>query len=143
MSGGADAEGKLRRAILGLLLLALAGTGTELMLLEHYEDAWQLVPLVLIGLGLVVTGWRLFRPGAGLRAFRAVMLLMVASGALGLFLHYRGNVEFELEREPTLAGLALFREAIMGATPALAPGAIMLFGLLGLASALEVGRQPR
>ncbi len=143
MIAGADAEGKLRRAILGLLLLALAGTGTELLLLEHYEDAWQLVPLVLIGLGLAVTGLRLFRPGSGLRAFRGVMLLMVASGALGLFLHYRGNVEFELEREPTLAGLALFREAIMGATPALAPGAMMLFGLLGLASALEVGRQPR
>ncbi len=143
MRAGADTEGRLRRAILGLLLLALLGTGTELLLLEHYEDAWQLVPLVLIGLGLAVTGWRLFGPGTGLRWFRIVMLLMVGSGALGLFLHYRGNVEFELEREPTLAGLALFREAIMGATPALAPGAMMLFGLLGLASALEVGRQPR
>lgn len=142
MIAGADAEGRLRRAILGLLLLALAGTGTELLLLEHYEDAWQVVPLVLIGLGLAVTAWRLFGPGTGLRAFRTVMLLMVASGALGLFLHYRGNVEFELEREPMLGGLALFREAMTGATPALAPGAMMLFGLLGLASALQVGRQP-
>lgn len=142
MSGAANAEGKLRRAIVGLLLLALAGTGTELLLLEHYEDAWQLVPLVLIGLGLAVTGWRLFRPGAGLGVFRAVMLLMLASGALGLFLHYRGNVEFELEREPTLAGLALFREAMTGATPALAPGAMMLFGLLGLASAWSFGPGP-
>jgi hypothetical protein len=142
VSGGAGAEGTLRRAILGLLLLALAGTGIELLLLEHYEDAWQLVPLVFIGLGLAVTGFRLFRPGSGLRAFRGVMLLMVASGALGLFLHYRGNVEFELEREPMLGGLPLFREAMTGATPALAPGAMMLFGLLGLASALQVGRQP-
>ena len=144
MSGAANGEGRLRRAVTGLLAMALAGTGAELLLLGHYEDAWQLVPLALIALGLLAMGWRAARPGtASLRAFRAVMVLMVASGALGLFLHYRGNTEFELERDPALAGFALIREAMTGATPALAPGAMMLFGLLGLASALEVRRQPR
>jgi len=144
VSGAAIGEGRLRRAVTGLLAMALAGTGAELLLLEHYEDAWQLVPLALIALGLLAMGWRAARPGtASLRAFRAVMVLMVASGALGLFLHYRGNTEFELERDPALAGFALIREAMTGATPALAPGAMMLFGLLGLASALEVRRQPR
>jgi hypothetical protein len=139
----AEGEGRLGRAVTGLLAVALAGTGAELLLLEHYEDAWQFVPLVLIALGLLAMGWRVARPGAtSLRAFRAVMMLMVASGALGLFLHYRGNTEFELERDPALSGFALFREAMTGATPALAPGAMMLFGLLGLASALEVRRQP-
>jgi len=144
VNGAAGAEGRLRRAVSGLLAMALLGTGAELLLLEHYEDAWQLVPLALIALGLLAMGWRAARPGAAsLRAFRAVMVLMVASGALGLFLHYRGNTEFELERDPALAGFGLFREAMTGATPALAPGAMMLFGLLGLASALEVRRQPR
>jgi len=144
VSGAANGEGRLRRAVTGLLAMALAGTGAELLLLGHYEDAWQLVPLALIALGLLAMGWRAARPGtASLRAFRAVMVLMVASGALGLFLHYRGNTEFELERDPALAGFALIREAMTGATPALAPGAMMLFGLLGLASALEVRRQPR
>ena len=138
MSGAANGEGRLRRAVTGLLAMALAGTGAELLLLGHYEDAWQLVPLALIALGLLAMGWRAARPGtASLRAFRAVMVLMVASGALGLFLHYRGNTEFELERDPSLAGLALFREAMTGATPALAPGAMMLFGLLGLVSAIR------
>jgi hypothetical protein len=60
------------------------------------------------------------------------MLLCVAAGLVGVFLHYRGNVEFELEREPLLRGLALFREAVRGATPALAPGAMAQLGLLGL-----------
>lgn len=144
MNDLAGGEGRLRRAVTGLLAMALVGTGAELLLLEHYEDAWQLVPLALIALGLIVTGWRVLRPGAAsLRAFRGVMVLMIASGALGLFLHYRGNTEFELERDPALAGFALFREAMTGATPALAPGAMILFGLLGLASVLEVGRQPR
>lgn len=144
MNGAAGGEGRLRRAVTGLLAMALVGTAAELLLLEHYEDAWQFVPLVLIALGLLAMGWRAVRPGAAsLRAFRTVMVLMVASGALGLFLHYRGNTEFELERDPALSGLALFREAMTGATPALAPGAMMLFGLLGLASALEIRRQTR
>jgi hypothetical protein len=136
VNGAAEGEGRLRRAVTGLLAMALAGTGAELLLLEHYEDAWQLVPLAHIALGLLAMGGRAVRPGrASLRAFRVVMVLMVASGALGLFLHYRGNTEFELERDPGLAGFALFREAMTGATPALAPGAMMLFGLLGLVSA--------
>jgi hypothetical protein len=136
--------GRLRRLLLALLAMGLAGTGLELLLLEHFEDVWQVVPLVLIALGLIVTGWRLLRPGPGnLRAFRLVMVLMLASGALGLFLHYRGNSEFELENTPGIAGFALFREAMTGATPALAPGAMILFGLLGLASALEVSGKPR
>jgi hypothetical protein len=143
VSDGARTEQRLRHALLALLAMALAGTGAELLLLEHYEDVWQLVPLALIGLGLASIAWRVLRPrGASLAAFRAVMLLLIASGAAGLFLHYQGNTEFELERAPELAGFALFREAMSGATPALAPGAMILFGLLGLVSALEVGRQP-
>jgi hypothetical protein len=54
---------------------------------------------------------------------------------VGTFLHYRGNVEFELELTPGIRGLALFREAITGATPALAPGAMIVVGLVGLAYA--------
>ena len=143
MSDGARTEQRLRHALLALLAMALAGTGAELLLLEHYEDVWQLVPLALIALGLAAIAWRVLRPrGASLAAFRVVMLLMIASGAVGLILHYQGNTEFELERAPALAGFALFREAMSGATPALAPGAMILFGLLGLVSALEVGRQP-
>jgi hypothetical protein len=60
------------------------------------------------------------------------MTLSVVSGLLGVFLHYRGNVEFELEHNPRATGWALFREAMMGATPALAPGVMVQIGLLGL-----------
>jgi hypothetical protein len=42
-------------------------------------------------------------------------------------------VEFELEMYPGLSGLELFREAMKGATPALAPGTMTILGLLGLA----------
>ena len=39
----------LRRFLLALLVLGLCGVGAELVALSHYEDSWQLAPLVLIG----------------------------------------------------------------------------------------------
>jgi hypothetical protein len=60
------------------------------------------------------------------------MALCVASGLLGIWFHYQGNVEFELEMYPTIGGVKLFWEAMKGATPALAPGTMIQLGLLGL-----------
>ncbi len=57
-------------------------------------------------------------------------LFMVASIA-GMVLHYLGSVEFELEMYPDLGGIDLFWQAITGATPALAPGMMLLLGLIG------------
>ena len=51
---------------------------------------------------------------------------------MGIFLHYRANVEWELETTPTMHGMELFREAITGSLPLLAPGAMLQLGLLGL-----------
>ena len=129
----------LRRALLWTYVLGAAGTGVELVLLEHYEDPWQWAPIALLAASLLALAWhaapRARRPG--LRAFRAVMLLCLASGAVGALLHYRGNVEFELEREPTLGGLRLFWESMRGATPALAPGTMIQLALVGLAYAFR------
>jgi hypothetical protein len=110
------------------------GTASELLLLGHFEDTWQLVPLALIAAGLVVVAWyAVVRSAVSLRAFQGVMFLNLGSGLAGVLLHYRGNAEFELEMYPGIAGLELFRESMTGAFPALAPGSMILFGLLGLA----------
>jgi hypothetical protein len=128
----ADGGTVMRRLLLALVFIGAAGLEVELLLLEHFESALQWTPLVLLGvvLAAVLLVWRRPSP-ATVRFFQAVMALCVAAGVVGVFLHYRGNVEFELEREP-LHGLKLFWEAIRGATPALAPGAMAQLGLLGL-----------
>ena len=128
----------LRRALLATYLFGAVGTAAELVLLEHYDDPWQWTPIALLGASLLVLAWRAARRGragerASVRAFRATMLVFAASGALGTLLHYRGNVEFERERQPSLGGLALFWEAMRGATPALAPGTMIQLALVGLA----------
>ncbi len=123
----------LRAALLAVLTLGIAGMGVELFLLGHTEDVWQWTPIVLLAGAVVVIGCHVVRPGvASVRALQSVMALFVASGMVGLALHYKGNVEFEREMYPSLAGWQLFKQAMTGATPSLAPGTMVQFGLLGL-----------
>ena len=124
----------LRKLLLLTLVVSVTGTLMELLLLEHFEDAWQWAPVALLGGSLLTLGgFALERGPKSLNVLRGLMVLCIASGLLGLFLHYRGNVEFELEMYPDLAGWKLFKDAMMGATPALAPGAMLQIGLVGLA----------
>lgn len=139
--------GSLRRILLAVFLLGALGTLAELILLEHYEDWWQLLPLVLLGASPVAVVLLVLRPGAAsVRSFQMLMLLLVAAGGIGLYQHYRGNVEFELEMYPSRGGFELIWESLKGATPALAPGAVAQLGLLGLAYCFRhplLARSPR
>ena len=125
---------RIRGFLLGLFVIGVGGTGIELLLLGHTEDFWQLVPLGLMGLGGAALAWYAATGGStSLRLFRGTMGAFVMSGVVGLWLHYQGNAEFELEIYPSLEGPELFWEAIRGATPTLAPGTMLELGLLGLA----------
>jgi len=125
----------LRRFVFGLWVAGLLGTGAELLLLGHTHGAWQLVPLVLIASGLAAFAVLLTsRNRACLRVFQSTLVLFVASGIIGVLLHLLGKMEFKREADPSLAGWELFRAALQGAMPPiLAPAAMILFGLLGLA----------
>lgn len=124
---------RLRTLILALLLVGMVGLAAELLLLEHYEDWEQLIPLVLLGAGVVGVAAAWVRPTPRtIRILQGVMTLFIVAGLLGVWFHYRGNVEFELERQPSLSGLMLLWESLRGATPALAPAALTQLGLLGL-----------
>ena len=126
----------LRRVLAALFLFGSVGTAAELVLLEHFEDVWQYAPLVLLAIGCAVLAVLLVRPSAkGVRFFQVTMLAFIVSGIAGIVLHYQGNVEFELELDPEAAGFGLFWEAMKGATPALAPGTMVLLGALGLTCA--------
>lgn len=122
-----------RVTLLTILLLGVIGMGAELLLLGHVEDVWQWEPLVMFAVGIPVLTWHARMGSVWSRRFCvAVMAAFVASGMIGLILHYRGNVEFELEMVPALRGIDLLQKAMTGATPVLAPGAMIILGLLGL-----------
>lgn len=119
--------------ILIVIVIGMTGLVIELVLLGHTDSFTQWIPLGALGAGLATTILLKLRPGrASLRAFQVVMVGFVVAGLLGVWYHLSGNVEFALERTPELSGAALVWKALRGATPALAPGALALLGLLGL-----------
>ena len=127
--------GGLRRILLAILVLGVIGTTAELLLLSHDEGVLQLIPLVLMAVGLFVIVWHLRSEStSSLRALRVSMLSFVLAGVVGIGLHYRGSAEFQAEVDPALGGFALFRKVMTSkAPPALAPGVMAQLGLLGLA----------
>ena len=96
----------IRQLLLALVFIGIVGLEIELALLRHAESFSQWIP--------------------------HVVLIFLIVGVLGVYLHYRGNVEFALERDPSLTGARLLWKSLRGATPALAPGALSQLGLLGL-----------
>jgi hypothetical protein len=123
----------IRRLVIAAFVFGAVGTGAELILLEHTDDIWQWTPVILLGVSLPFAGTLWFTSAKWLiRSFQGIMVLFVANGALGLYQHYQGNVEFELEMYPSVSGFELVWEALKGATPSLAPGTMMLLGMLGL-----------
>ena len=122
-----------RRLALYLLPFGLAGTATALALLGHTEDRLQWTPLILLLTGFLMGLAMAVQPVRRVvLIFRALMGLYLPASALGLYLHVKSNVEFELEMRPAIAGMELIVESLTGAMPALAPGTMAQMGLLGL-----------
>jgi hypothetical protein len=105
----ADRIELLRRWILGVLVLGLLGTVTELVLLEHYDTASR-------------------------RAVQIVMALFVLAGFVGFVAHFYGSAEYQLELNPEMSNWELMEKVLRAkAPPLLAPGMMLQLGLLGLA----------
>jgi hypothetical protein len=135
----------LRRWLLWVLVLGLVGTETELLLLEHYEDPWQFVPLFLIALGFAVLVWYTRRrDAASLRTLKIIMGMFLIAGFVGLALHFRGAAQFQLELDPVIGKWDLVKKVMrVKAPPVLAPGVMLQLGLIGLAYAFSDSRDRR
>ena len=84
-------------------------------------------------MALVVIAWHAIeRRPATVHALRVTMLMFIVTGALGVFLHYQANLEFQLDMDATQSSWSLFKKVMHAkAPPALAPGAMAQLGLLG------------
>ena len=124
----------IRRLLLALFAVGVLGTGAELVAFEHFEDAWQAIPLGLMTVALALAFWNAAAPTAtSVRLFRAAMVAFIAAGLLGIYLHFQGNLEFQLEIDASQDRWTLFQKVIHAkAPPALAPGSMAQLGLLGL-----------
>ena len=122
-----------RTLLCWVLVVGVIGILAELLLLGHDDDTLQFIPLGLGAAYLLAFAWSgAARARGAVLAVRVVSGLACVSAGVGIFLHYRANVEWELETTPTMHGMELFREAVTGSLPLLAPGAMLQLGLLGL-----------
>jgi hypothetical protein len=89
---------------------------------------------VAIALAVGSITWFAASPKAGAaRAVKLAMLVVIITGLVGVVFHYRANMEFQLESDPSLNGLALMKKALQAKSPpALAPANMALLGLIGL-----------
>jgi hypothetical protein len=126
----------IRRFLLLSLALGVIGTAGELVLLGHIESPAQWLPLVALVLSIPLLLWHARWPGkASVRMLQLLMIVFVAFGLVGVGLHYDGNAEFERELHPDDAGMTYLGHVVAGATPVLAPGSMVLLGLVGMAHA--------
>src|SRR5688500_9166833 len=115
-----DHARRMRVYLLATLAVGMIGMAAELLLIGHRETAQQLIPLVILGAGVIALAWHAAAPRAAtVRTLQVMMLLFVLSGAVGVVLHYRGDAEFGLERYPGLRGVELVEDAVDWGSPVL------------------------
>lgn len=126
---------RLRRWLFAVLLIGLGGAAVELILLEHYEDTAQLIPLGLIALAAFVLIWDMFSSTTmSRRVTQTTMGLFLAAGVVGIGLHLNGAAAFQREIDPEMDGWTLTKKIFHAkAPPALAPGLMIQLGLVGFA----------
>jgi hypothetical protein len=131
-----DTLATIRKLLLAALAVGVIGTTGELILLRHIDKPAQWIPLVCLVAAVPVLIWHASSPGvASVRTLQALMLAFIGLGVVGVGLHYDGNVEFQRELNPSERGWTFIRKTVAGATPVLAPGSMVLLGLVGLAHA--------
>jgi len=124
----------IRRLLLGALAIGVLGTIGELILLRHIDKPPQWIPLVFLGACVPILSWHAAAPSATtVRILQFLMAAFLVLGVAGVGLHYNANVEFERELHPEERGWTFVRKTVAGATPVLAPGSMVLLGLVGLA----------
>lgn len=124
-----------RRFLLLVSAFIFAGSGLELVFIEHYEETLQLVPfgLTVIGVATVLTVLKT-ATSTTLKSLRYAMWLIVAGTLLGVYKHFEHNYEFALEISPNISTTQAIIEALYGGSPFLAPGVFFLGAILAYAA---------
>jgi hypothetical protein len=120
--------------IFAVLMLGMAGLLAELALIAHYEDATQWIPLALLAAGLaVLVADRALARGWTQLLVQLAMVLVMGAGVLGVYFHFQGSREFQMEMDPQMRATTLVWHVLRAKSPpTLAPGSMVQLGILGL-----------
>ena len=132
----------VKKMIVLALLFMMIGTLLELYLLDHYEDAFQLIPVLCIAfsfINLIILFFK--RSKIIIKLFKLVLVLTSFSGVYGVFLHLQSNFEFEQDMKPTATNWELFSESLSGALPTLAPMSMLVLAFIGYSYLILINQQ--
>lgn len=134
-----DVTQRLRRFLLGVVAVTLIVTPFELVLLEHTEEPLQWIPFVVSGFGLLAVAGAWIRPSTiSLKILRWTMAVVALSSFVGMYLHFSRNLAFTREINPSYSLMESLWPAIKGSYPLLAPGILLLAGVLGMAVTYDI-----
>jgi len=124
----------IRTVLFWTLMIAFAGLLVELTLLAHYEDVSQRIPLALPAVALIALVIdRLVPRRWTRRLIQLIMVLLIGGGLAGVYLHFAGSREFQLEMDPQMSGTTLIWHVLRAKSPpTMAPGTMVQMGILGL-----------
>ncbi|HET6527860.1 MAG TPA: hypothetical protein VFG39_03835 [Balneolaceae bacterium] len=131
-------EQRYRRFLLAVAGFIFIGTILELILLEHFQETLQFTPFILSGVGLlaVIAVW--VAPNRlSLLTLRWVMAAVALGSLFGMYQHFSGNLAFVMEINPTFTTTEALLPAIKGSFPLLAPGILLVAGILGIAATYQ------
>ena len=132
----------VKKMIVLALLFMMIGTLLELYLLDHYEDTFQLIPVLCIAFSLINLIILFFkRSKIIIKLFKLVLVLTSFSGIYGVFLHLQSNFEFEQDMKPTATNWELFSESLSGALPTLAPMSMLVLAFIGYSYLILIKQQ--
>ena len=133
---------RLKKVLVLALLFMMIGSLLELYLLDHYEDSWQLIPILSVGTTLVTLLILFFKKTTKVvNLFKAVLILTALSGVYGVYLHLQSNFEFEQDMKPTASFWQLISESISGALPTLAPMSLVVLACIGYSYLILIQQQ--
>ena len=131
----AEILSRLRRFLLAFSVVLFGGAVVELWLVNHREEALQLIPFGLCALGTAAALSALLRPRrATLWLLRGAMALVVCGTLLGIYLHLDGNIDFQREIDPGAPASDMLLSVLSGANPLLAPGILSVAAVIALAA---------
>lgn len=129
-------EQRLRRFLLAVTASIFIGSIFELILIGHTEETLQWIPFVLSAVGLFAVAAVWFSPKRKTLLFlRLMMVIAILVSFVGMYLHFESNWAFTREINPSYTISESIWPALTGAHPLLAPGILLLAGVLGLGAA--------
>ena len=142
----------IRKGLLFLVTLGVAGTATELIFLHHWKESLQLIAFASLGALALALALVVFGGPSAIRIGRWLALAVLVTGVIGVAIHVNVNLQEASEPEnwgdawATLSPIQQLWEATTGGTgdiPSLAPASLAQTALALLLATIHHPRLKR